>query len=164
MENNWSPPSFKWTMRRISLNVTARWMRGSASLWSPFALWHFSQVFANVLPHPDLCPSAVGDMSRVGVTEEGRDEKSGIQEMIQDGREQGGGYRMCCSTMKMLRSADRTSLRCLFHLAQVSISPLLVSPFSSQYQGKQDSTYSAIYIYISKYEENGCFPCTFRFL
>lgn len=59
MENNWSPPSFKWTVSCISLNVIARWIRGSASLWSPFAQWHFSQVFWNVPITPGLCPSGV---------------------------------------------------------------------------------------------------------
>lgn len=63
MENNWSPPSLKWTVSRISLNVTARWMRGSASLWSPCAQWHFSQVLWNVPVTPDLCPLGVLDTS-----------------------------------------------------------------------------------------------------
>lgn len=63
MENNWSPPSFKWTVSRISLNVTARWIRGSASPRRPCAQWHFSQVSRNVPVTPDLCPSGVHDTS-----------------------------------------------------------------------------------------------------
>ena len=63
MENNWSPPSFKWTVRRISLNVIARWIRGSVSLGRPHAQWHFSQVFWSVPDTPDLCPSGVSNTS-----------------------------------------------------------------------------------------------------
>lgn len=64
MENNWSPPSFKWTVSHISLNVIARWIRGSASLaWKSLCSVTLQSGLSECPQHLDLCPSGVHNTS-----------------------------------------------------------------------------------------------------
>lgn len=116
----------------------------------PFGMYFLTLIFAPP-------PWETG----VGAAEEGSDEKWGIQEMIQDGREQG---RLKDAWWDWRRShyLDRS------HASASSGPGSRTSPFclSLFHLGHRESrmlhTQNFIFNISPKYERNGCFPWAFR--